>query len=227
MAVQAFGAVQGPGLNTDLAHAALMFVVGSCLVWEDDTAGALAAFDQVPDNASRHDHLSLSGLTARSEAAMCLLLLGRPKEALDRVASLRGIPYAYFGGGTQVIGALASLALGEIEAARRLIRDYAGEAATGKLSNQCSEALLMLAELAHAEGDDARAITLISEFGIGRMPSTTQHARALARRLGVAEQLARNEQAVFTPESMAANGMLGVRRTMAALRNELIRRGWE
>ena len=158
---------------------------------------------------------------------MCLLLLGKPKAALDRVASLRGIPYAYFGGGTQVIGALSRLALGEIEAARRLIRSYAGEAATGRLSNQCSEALLMLAELAHVEGDDATAITLLSEFGIGRMPSTTQHARALARRLGVAKELAQNEQAVFTPESMAAHGMLGVRRTMVALRNELTRRGWE
>jgi hypothetical protein len=227
MAIEAFAGTQQHELNTDLAYADLMFVVGSCYVWEDNTAGALAAFDQVPDNSSRHDHVTLSQLAAQTEAATCLLLLGEPKKALDRVASLEGIPYAYNGCGTQMTVALARLGLSDVEAARRLIRDYAVEAATGKLSNQCSEGLLLLAELAHFEGDNATAIGLLAEFGIGRMPSTTQRARVLARQLGIAEQIARNEQAVFAPAHVAEHGVLGIRRMMVALHGELTRRGWD
>ena len=225
MAVQTFATVHQPGVNTDIVHTDLMFVVGSCLEWEGDAAGALAAFDQASDIASRHDHVLFSSLMAHSEAAMCLLLLGEPKKALARVARLEGLAYAL--GGNQIFVALARLELGDVEAARKLIHDHAVEAATGRLSNKCSEALVMLAKLAHAEGDDATATALLSKFGVGRLPSTTQYARYLARRLGVGDQLAQNEQKVYTPQSVAEHGVLGIRRAMTALRVELTRRGWD
>ena len=48
----------------------------------------------------------------------------------------------------------------------------------------------------------------------------------LARELGVAEQRARDEQECTTLRSFAEHGPLGVRRAMAALNQEIKRRGW-
>lgn len=84
----------------------------------------------------------------------------------------------------------------------------------------------MLAQLAHTEADDETAIDLLSKLGMGRTPSTIHRAKVLARQLGVAEQRARDELECMTPQHAAEHGPLGVRRAMAALHEEIGRRGW-
>jgi hypothetical protein len=158
------------------------------------------------------------------EAAMCLMLLGEPKQALARAARIDGLPFGL--GDNHAVTALAHLALGHVEVATQHIRDHALEAATGKVSRQCNDSLLMLAQLAHAEGDDPTAIDVLAKAGVCRSPSTIQCARVLARKLGVAEQHARGELECMTRQSTAEHGPLGVRRAMAALHEEIRRPGW-
>jgi hypothetical protein len=93
------------------------------------------------------------------------------------------------------------------------------------VSRQCSDSLL-LAQLAHAEGDDTTAIDLVSKLDVCRLAPTIHCARLLALQLGVAEQRARDEQECIAPQNAAEHGPFGVRRVMATLRAELGRRGW-
>jgi hypothetical protein len=152
------------------------------------------------------------------------LLLGEPKQALARVARSDGLPFGL--GDHQAVTALAHLALGNVEVATRHIQDHALEGATGKVNRQCNDSLLLLAQLAHTQGDDKTATDLLSKLGMCRSPSTIHFSRMLARKLGVAEQRARDERECFTPQGIAEHGPLGVRRAMAALHEEIRRRGW-
>ena len=212
------------GPHADEVRAALAWFGGSQHLYEDAPAAALAAFDQAVDLWRRHGRLTAGELLVHTEAAMCLLLLGQPKQALARAARIDGLPFGL--GDNQAVTALAHLALGEVEAARRHIRDHALEAATGKVNRQCNDSLLLLAQLAHTEGDDNTAIDLLARLGLCRSPSTIHFSRVLARKLGVGEQRARDELECFTPQGVAEHGPLGVRRAMAALHEEIGRRGW-
>ena len=67
-----------------------------------------------------------------------------------------------------------------------------------------ARASLVLAALAHAEGDSPHAIELLSGSGIGRSPSTIAYARDLARRLDVVAQHTAQEQIWGRPGSVVA-----------------------
>jgi predicted ATPase len=223
-AFEDFARATESGLNTDMLRTSLMGLVGAARVYEGDLAAALEAFDHLPDTASQHGHVTTSQLSMHAAAAVCLLLLGEPKQALARVSRIDG--FAFAGGDDQVVTAFAQLALGDIEGAKHLIRLHALEAATGRVSRQCSDSLLLLAQLAHVEGDDATAVDLLSNLGICRPAPLVRYARVLAATLGVAEQRARDEQECIAPQNAAEHGPLGLRRVMATLRAELARRGW-
>ena len=220
----ALAALAETGQNADQLRSNLMWLLGVTHVHVGDLAAALVSFDQACDMASGQDRVTTIGLGANADAAMCLLLLGDPTKALARIARVDGFPYVL--GRIQSVTALAHLALGSVEIARQHIRDHAFEAATGRQSRQCSDTLLLLAQLAHKEGDDRSAVDLLSKLGMCRSPSTNHGARMLARELGVAEQRARDEQECTTLRSFAEHGPLGVRRAMAALNQEIKRRGW-
>jgi hypothetical protein len=153
---------------------------------------------------------------------MCLLLLGEPHKALARLA-LRRAPICVrrpsAGCGLARLRSATSKSPGATFVIMR-------EAATGKVSRQCSDSLLLLAQLAHVEGDDATAIDLLSKLGICRLAPAIHYARVLAATLGVAEQRARDEQECIAPQHLAERGPLGLRRVMTTLRAELTRRGW-
>jgi predicted ATPase/class 3 adenylate cyclase len=214
-----------PGLDTDIAHGFLLFMDGARLGYEGDHRAALASYDQIPDNHSRHDHVAGEDLQPHVDAAMCHLLLGEPAKALQRVAPLDGVAFAY-GEGHEVRGP-AHLALGDIDTARHHIRAHATEAATGRVSRQCNDAVLLLAGLAHAEGDDDTATDLLDQMGMGRTPATIMYANDLARRLGMADRHAANQRTHLHRRSHVEHGILGARTAMAALRAELSRRGWD
>jgi hypothetical protein len=220
----ALASVEEAGPYADGVRAAVAWSGGVLHLYEDDPAAALDAFDRAVDLWRLHDRLTGSELHVHTEAAMCLLLLGQPKQALARAARTDGLPFGL--GDNHAVTALAHLALSHVEVATQHILDHALEAATGKVGRKCSDSLLMLAHLAHAEGDDPTAIDLLAKAGMCRQPSTIQCARVLARTLGRAEQHARDELECMTPQSTAEHGPLGVRRAMAALHEEIRRRGW-
>jgi len=213
-----------PGLNTDIVHGNLLVTKAFQLAFRGDYAAALAAIDEHPDNLARHDHVSGMDVGPNSQAAMCHLLLGEPTKALDRLEPFTRVSYPY--GDHDEIRALAYLALGDLAAAREHARAHALEAATGRLSRQCNDAVLVLAALAHAEGDNEAAADLLLHMGVGRTPSTFWYATDLGEQVGVSDQYTKHIQLVRDPVNQAEHGFSGARTGMNTLRAEVARRGW-
>ena len=88
-----------------------------------------------------------------------------------------------------------------------------------------ARASLVLAALAHAEGDSPHAIELLSGSGIGRSPSTIAYARDLARRLDIVAQHAAMEQ-IWRSGTDQTAGIRGRDTAMRTLRGEVARRSW-
>ena len=141
----------------------------------------------------------------------------------DYVVSIKGPLSTPVGGGVRSLNVALRQELALYVCLRPIHAEAAGSA---QKSRQCSDTLLLLAQLADTEGDDTTAIDLLSKLGMCRSPSTNHCARMLARVLGVAEQRARDEHACSTLQSFAEHDPLGVRRAMAALHAEIKRRDW-
>jgi predicted ATPase len=214
-----------PGLNTDIAHGVYRAVEGTLSGYAGDYVGALASFDDMPDTLSRHGHLTTTPMTVGPQAAAYHILLGEPTAGLERLAPLSGVGYAY--GALHEIDALAHFASGDIDTARHHVRIHATEAATGRLSRQCNDAVMLLAELALVEGDRVRAVSLLADMGIGRSPGTIVYAGDLAQRLGISDEYAIRRQTFNDPDRLAEHGPLGSHTAMRALHAELTRRGWD
>ncbi len=151
-------------------------------------------------------------------AATCLVMTGRPHDALDTVAWLEGLETPYYDGSE--IRAIAHLRLGDIDAAIDHIHPHAVRAATGRLPHESDESVALLAGLARAEGDDELARELLMCVGLGRQPSTGSYAISLARELGIADEVAAHRVQM----AYEVAGPASVSRV--ALRAELDRRGW-
>ena len=113
--------------------------------------------------------------------AMCHLLLGDVGRTFALIDWVDTYPNLF--GKLREIRALAHLALGEVDIATRHIRDHCLEAITGRVPASCNDSVLLLAALAHAEGDKQRANELLIRMGLGQSPATTAYARNLAYRL--------------------------------------------
>jgi predicted ATPase len=221
----ALAQVDRPGLNTDIASGMYRGVEGVLLGYAGDYVQALASIDEMPDTLARHDHLSTSPTGLLPQAAAYHILLGQPAAGLERLTPLSDVGYAY--GALHEIVALAHFASNDIDAARHDVRVHATEAATGRLSRQCNDAVMLLAELALAEGEPEAAVRLIADMGFGRSPGTIAYANDLAQRLGIADEFATRQQTLRDPGRLAEHGVLGSLTAMRALRAELARRGWD
>lgn len=213
-----------PGLNTDIAHGIYRGVQGVLLGYTGDYVQALAAIDDVPDNLTGHDQYITGLYVVLPQAAAYHILLGQPTEALERLETFADFGYAY--GALHEIDALVSFALNDVDTARQHVRLQATEAATGRLARRCNDAVMLLAELALAEGDHETAVDLIADMGIGRSPGTIVYSRHLARRLGVSDEHATREQAFLESVNLGERGDPGSETAMRALHDELARRGW-
>ena len=118
---------------------------------------------------------------------MCLVLIGEPTRALE-VVSRRDAYALDFQDGSE-IRALAYLSLGEMDQARGLVKAHGRRAATGRDIAESDDSLLLLAALAHAEGDDQIARDLMSGMGLERGLATIAFAGDLANRLGMLDEL--------------------------------------
>ena len=155
--------------------------------------------------------------------AVCEVLLGRPESALTTVSKLDAYEFPFLDG-TEV-RALAFLALDEVNLATEDIRRHAKRAATGRFSRESNDAMVLLAALAHRDGDVDAARQFMLCAGVGRSPAMGGFARHLATQLGIAAEYAADNQAVM--QAGNPHGALGATRSLHALRAELARRGWD
>jgi hypothetical protein len=170
--------------------------------------------------------VSTFDLTIRFDAAIYQILVGEPEAALRTLESLDLAQFAYAYGDHHDYRALAHLALGEHERAIEHLRAHAALAATGLRPRQSNDSVLILAALAHTEGDDDRARELLLDMGMGQTCATVAYSRELAERLGVGDEFRAREVFVTTPEARVVHGVLGSTTAARTLRNELARRGW-
>ncbi len=209
-------------LNTRIVRA-ISSIHAFNLVYDGKYAEALALISS--DVNAEPDHPSSEGIHQALFASMCHLFLGDPAKALETHPPLDGLAYAY--GRSEVYKALIYLALDDAETATTYARQYSQEAATGRLSRACDDALIVLAAMSEAAGDHDRARELLLHSGLGRSPATVAYATRLAHQLGVAEQHREQEAVAALGLYAAGEPELDWPTPMTTLRDEMARRGWD
>ena len=150
-------------------------------------------------------------------------MLGEPAKALETLNQLDQFDLTFFTGDD--IRALAYIALGEHDQAKRFIRIHAERATKGQISGQASDSALLLAALAHVEGDSETATDLLLHMGIGRHAATRMFSTHLDARLGVATEHAVSVRQALTYDVRSEHGATGANVAMTVVRRELARRG--
>ena len=215
---------ESPGANTEIAASALRASKAVLLAYTRDYQGALDLWREGAQDFSTSDHITWIEIMGMSDAAVYEILTGKPDTALATLATMDRTRFAYHYGEPDEIKALAYLALGQLDTAIEHLRAHAAGAMTGKRPRQANDSVLLLATLAHTEGDDDEARALLVNTGIAQSVGTVAFARDLAVRLGIADQYQAHETDAMNPESSL--GPLGATNAANMLRNELARRGW-
>lgn len=156
---------------------------------------------------------------------MCQIILGMPTQALETVAELDAYGLAFFDGAE--VRTLAHLELGDVGAAMHQLRIQVARGRTGRFPGEANDSVLLLARLAHAEGDIARARELLLQSWFCRTDATIIFSHELARRLEVSDEHERCQRQAVMFGSRGPEGINGMHLAMAALRAELTRRGWD
>ncbi|MDC3402487.1 hypothetical protein OAX95_00960 [bacterium] len=209
-------------LNTRVARV-IVTIHAFGLVYDGKYAEALALISS--DVHAEPDHPSSEGIHQALFASMCHLFLGDPATALETFPSLDGLAYTY--GSTDGFKALIHLALDDAETATAYARQYAQEAATGRVSRACDDALIVLAAMSDDAGDHDRARELLLRSGLGRSPATVAYAERLAHQLGVAEQHRERTAVAALALYTLGEPELDWPSPMTTLRDEMARRGWD
>ena len=104
-------------------------------------------------------------------------------------------------------------------------RPHARVAVTGRVPQQATDSLLVLAALSNAEGDTATAGRLIANLGICRHSELHGYGQQLAAQLGVSAEYQATQARLITDMGDA------IRRKSAedieTLHQEMTRRGWQ
>ena len=158
-------------------------------------------------------------------AGVCQIILGMPTQALETVAELDAYGLAFFDGAE--VRTLAHLELGDVGAAMHQLRIQVARGRTGRFPGEANDSVLLLARLAHAEGDIARARELLLQSWFCRTDATIIFSHELARRLEVSDEHERCQRQAVMFGSRGPEGINGMHLAMAALRAELTRRGWD
>jgi hypothetical protein len=165
--------------------------------------------DSAPNATLMAEVLASQGITH--------VFLGDPDAALVIADLLDERGYLYFGG--DEVRAAALLVLGDLAAARPIIREHAADGVTGRFSRKANNSLLLLALLAEAEHDDARAGELLMSAEHVRSPLISVSLE-LAGRLNITAPFDAARKAATADQK--ASG----RRAIDWLGSEMTRRGW-
>jgi predicted ATPase len=155
--------------------------------------------------------------------AMGALRMGDPSAALA-VADDFAAADSLFATGDE-IRAIAYAEMGELERASISAEAHARVAVTGRVPQQATDSLLLLAVLFKAEGDTATAGRLIADLGICRNIELQVYGQQLAAQFGVSDEYQANQVRLVTDMGDA------MRRKSAedieTLHQEMTRRGWQ
>lgn len=158
-------------------------------------------------------------------AAVCQIILGTPTQALATIAELDAYGLAFYDGAE--VRTLAYLELGDIDTATHHLRIHVARGRTGRYSGEANDSVLLLATLAHAEGDLALARKLLLQSWFCRTDATIIFSHELARRLEVTDEHERCQRRAVTFGSRSPEGINGMHLAMTTLRAELTHRGWD
>jgi predicted ATPase/class 3 adenylate cyclase len=213
-----------PGRNTELAAVVLgAYRAGNrCVAF--DYSGALTDAEEaiaIEDRLNFHTEFG-SAPGAVTVAAMCLVLLDRPRDALqllgDQDPDLVRLMQVANGDPIRVF---ALLELGDLDDARDLVCRLAVGGLARRYAYEANDCVVMLAGLALAEGDAATATELVLSCGTGSGWAVIV-ADNLAMRLEVTEQ--RHRRIIDSIRSR--NTSHNTQQAADALRIELDRRDW-
>jgi predicted ATPase/class 3 adenylate cyclase len=158
-------------------------------------------------------------------AGVCQVILGMPAQALDTVAEVDTYGFALFDGAD--VRTLAHLEMGEIDTAMGYLRTQVARGRTGLFPGEANDSVLLLAALAHAEGDIDTARELLLQIGMCRTDATIIFSHELARRLELTDEHEEGQRQSLTFGSRSPEGITGMHLAMTALRDELTRRNWD
>ena len=216
----------GPAGSARIAESFLLAVLALHAASAGDIAVALGHIRASMEIERTADFYSPHSMQAGPRfAAVCQIILGIPAQAVDTLAEL-GAYGSILNDGTDV-RALAHLELGNTDAAMQYLRSHVANGRTGRFPGQANDSVLLLAALAHAEGDDPRARELLLNSWFCRTDATIIYSHELARRLDVVDEHERCQRRAVTFGSRSPEGINGMHLAMAALKSELTRRGWD
>jgi predicted ATPase/class 3 adenylate cyclase len=170
--------------------------------------------------ARLHDELGFdSDFVAQAwmAAALCAVMLGEPEGALELADRFSQAAPAV--GTGDEIRALVHLSLGDLEAATGAAKAHAQIAVSGRITQQATESLLVLAALAAAKGDRSAAERLLLSMGTCRMIELIAYSRHLADQLGIRSEFETTQIANRTKSPSSADDT-------ETLRQEMARLGW-
>ncbi len=219
-------------LRQDLVAACLRWVEGRVAAAHGDlVAGLEGCVDFLAGCREIDYHLTITPRAAKL-AAICQILLGNPDGAIDTMSWLEELAPGVFK--TDDIRAYALLAQDRIADAEPVVRGQAkGGLSSGlpgpvPIATGVCDSVVLLAALAHAEGDDSEAANLLRQMGAGLEPGVILMSRHLAEQLGFAyEHADLQQQRALTYSATDPQGFNGTRIAADAVRAELTRRSWE
>ncbi|MGA7759858.1 MAG: adenylate/guanylate cyclase domain-containing protein [Ilumatobacteraceae bacterium] len=191
----------------------------SVLIFEGEIEAALAMAERTLRLAEGVPPAECQAQSVRS-GVCCHLLLGRPHEAL--ALATRSAPTRSNFGTLDYHVALAQVAVGDIEGAKPLLQRLAHRSASGRTRLEAGTMLLVLAELARAEGDlDTARRLLLTTLG-RRTVELYAYARHVAAELGIAEEFAQLPMAIEFEGQVADQ-----RASIEVVQAEIRRRNWD
>lgn len=199
----------------ELFHHAML---GLASLFDHDIETSLKIAESVLDAWDGSTEDEMTAQHART-AAVCHLILGQPQAALavvDRTTFIRSVF-----GTMDFYSALCHIALGELEAAKGLMRPLAQRSASGRVRLEAGSMLLVFAALAHAENDEVTARQLLLTTWDRRTIDFIAYSSHFAQVLGVRSEYG----SVFrplAPEQVAAHQ----RACIEAVQTEMSNRGW-
>ncbi len=150
-------------------------------------------------------------------AAICSVMLGEPDGALELADRYSQTASAYATG--DEFRALVHIALGDLEAATYAAKAHAQMGVSGRITQQATDSLLVLAALADAEGDRATAKRLLLSMGTCRAVTLIVYSRHLADQLDARADF---DGAQVSNRTRSPGGVGDT----DTLRQEMARRGW-
>ena len=206
--------------SAELAYYAF---VAECQAQGGDVEGALDAarmvLDAEPDGANCEPVVNAGRI-----AIMCHLLRREPGEALAIADRLGHLPSRF--GTLAFHTALCHVELRDLETARSQMHELAHYSVAGRVRLEAGTMLLLLATLARAEGDIEVARELLMVSTGRRTTELYQYSQHAAEQLGIGDEyrrLAETQRRQLSDPGGAERDHLD---TIAALRNEMIRRNW-